>query len=136
MDPGADNQAMVSEPDSWSLPFFALMISAWLLFKLVCTLIFVGMMTFFVCIGPAVSLTGYVAIVNRLGHHPLVQDSWVYLMRTRRTIEVLNAYVETYAIDMDVALTVGGILMTLPAWYVATKVAPILMTLLGLDRLF
>jgi hypothetical protein len=127
---------MWSDSDSWSVPFFALMISVWLLFKLLCILIFFGVMTFFIGVGPAVSLTGYVAIVNRLDQHPLVQDSWVCLMGTNRTIRVLNAYVETYAIDMDVALTVGGMLMTLPAWYVATKVAPILMTLLGLDRLF
>ena len=55
---------------------------------------------------------------------------------TRRTIDVLNAYIGTYGIDRDVALTVGGHLITLPAWYVATKIVPNLNTFLALDRVF
>jgi hypothetical protein len=128
---------MVSDSDSWwSLPLFALMVLAWLVFKLLCVLIFVGVTMLFICVGPAVSMTGYIAIINRLGEDPLVQVGWVRLMFTRRTIDVLNAYIGTYGIDRVVALTVGGYLMTLPAWYVATKLLPILYTVLALDRVF
>jgi hypothetical protein len=60
-----------------------------------------------------------------LGHHPpLVQDNWVYLIGARRTIRVLNAYIDAYGIDTHIALTVGGYLMTRPIWYVATKLRP------------
>ena len=86
-------------------------------------------------VGPAVSMAGYIAIVNRLGEDPVVQVGWVRLMySTRRSISVLNAYVETYGIDRMVAMTVLGNLATLPALYMATKLLPILSRLLALDR--
>ena len=58
----------MSDPGSqWSLPAFALMVSAWLVFKLLCLLFAAGVMMLFICVGPAVSMTGYIAIVRRLG---------------------------------------------------------------------
>lgn len=85
------------------------------------------------CAGPVALLGGYNAILARLQdtdpHNPLVQDGWE-LMTTARQTRIVSAYIDRFGVDLNVTVTIGGLVGTLPGLYFGGHLAGFVMGLL------
>jgi hypothetical protein len=91
---------------------------AWLL--TVCALGFATVLL--ICGGPIASIIGYRAMVRRLTvddpENPLLPGTWEPLTAARQR-RVVVAYCDAYGVDVNVGLAIGGLAMTIPAWYLS-----------------
>ena len=97
------------------------------------TVVYLGFVTLLlVCSGPIATLTGYRAIVNRLEtddpNNPLLQGSW--RLTSARQRRIVTAYLDMYGVDANVGLTLGGLAVTIPAWYFSGYFARWLMNMM------
>ena len=91
---------------------------AWLLTVVV--LAFVTLLL--ICSGPIASFIGYRAIINRLWsddpENPVLDCTWERLTAARQR-RIVTAYFETYGFDLNIGLTIGGLAVTIPGWYLS-----------------
>jgi hypothetical protein len=118
----------VQSDASASSIFSVLVFLAELLLKVVSAWLLSVVTMLFVAIGPAAGMVGYVAIVRRLQrehpNNPLTQDNWLSLLLAARMTRVVNSYIDTYGVDANVGLTLGGLAITLPGLYIAFVILP------------
>ena len=86
-----------------------------------------------ICSGPVASIIGYRAIIGRLRsddpENPLLEGTWEPLT-TARQRRVVMAYIETYGVDVNVGLAIGGLAVAIPAWYLSGYTAQWLINLM------
>ena len=85
-----------------------------------------------ICGGPIASIIGYNALFARLWrdnpHHPVWRTSGGFETAATQK-QIVWAYLGAYGIDLNVMLTVGGLVMAIPGLYLGGRMASYVVSL-------